>query len=350
MDIPILGTIEAGLNWPFSLLILGIVALAATAFKVVQNYVKRVPGVGSILGLGGGAGLAICVGILFIVSAIAPGGALNPETAGASSTHPGSLAATAGIASAGFDPNLYEPTSDVSFSAADAKTKNAISPSLKLYPSAKAVGERDAYTGSATPEYTVTLSSGEATKNGIQVQTFGCMWDVYADLSGYYQTIKRSLDLCRTKNVNGVNDVAVPTIYLEKFGTLSLTTSLATLTCSAGSQCSYSLVVRNTAADTYLHRVAVKFVNVANATLDSVDSGQRCEIVEVSGTQYLSFMDTIGPQGLQACSLKITRSGGSANGSFTWTGDDNFRYLESTGWNTNIRGAPVADALTVSFA
>lgn len=348
-SVPLLGDVSWGLNIPTVLIFIGVLALLA-GINLFKGLVGNLPlGSGAFLQRGG---LALAVVALLAASAMLPNGMLNGvfgETASAATPDPL------------FDSTGFEPTSTVAFSFANSYSKASASPAVKLYPSSQAVTEKAAFEGSSTPLYSGTATSGALTVTGIQVQTYGCTWDVYTDLTAYYQKIERNVNLCHAKNVLGTNTVSPPTIYMDPYGTLSNSLLGTSLTCSAGSQCTYSLTVQNSAADTTAKNVAVKFVptgttvsgaTVYNATLDSVVSGSACEIVDISGTQYVKFQNNFGPLGVQSCSVKVTRAAGSADGQFKWTTDDNFMAYGATAWNvnSNVRGATATSATTVNFA
>lgn len=336
-NVPVVGEVDPGFNWVFIVFVLGILAFAG-AIPATRKLVRGVPIIGSSL-----AGpTAVVMGIvLTLVAAFgAPGGLSFGDAAPAA-------AASDAVA---FDATTYEATSDVTFYAANAATKAAVSPAVKIYKSG--VTEKAAFEGSAVAEYSGTMSSGSLTISGIQTQTLGCTVDVALDLASYYEVIKRDINICVAKNVLGNNDIAVPTFYMEAYGTQSLSKTDTSLTCTAGTQCSYTLIVRNSAADTYLHNVAVNFTNVDSASLDSVDAGGECEIVEVSGTKYVKFTNDIGPLEIASCPLKITRATGDTDGSFYFFMDDLYQQYGATAWNTNsnVRGATVSSQATVSFA
>jgi hypothetical protein len=348
-SLPIIGSWEWGLNWGTALAVI----MAATllgAIPVTAAFVKKIPAVKWFAAFGV-LGFVVAAGAAAWVN---PGGMLH---GGTTTLAPGAIATGGGTASLGgaFDASAYEPTSKVVLSFQNYYTFGTnIAPAVKLFPSASQVTEKAAFEGTARPIYSATASSGTATFDGVQVQTIGCSVDVYADLSGYYQHVERNVFICHAKNDNGINSVYPPTISIQPYGTLSLALSATSLTCSAGSQCTYAVRVSNSAGDTTIKDVAVKFVNVVNATLDAVDTGSTsaCELVEVTGTQYLRILNDIGPNGAESCVVKITRSSGSDDGSYELTANDLFQDFGATGWNTNsnIRGATATSALGVDFA
>lgn len=345
-SLPLLGSFDIGFNMGFGLIVVGALMVLG-GFALGRAFVNKLPLVGKWLTRGGPA---LGVVVLLVASFVNVGGLLHMDGATGSVGIPGATAMAPAVSTGAFDASRYETTSKVTFTVADAADKSAQNAAIKVYKSG--VTEKAFMEGSATPEYTATASSGSATIDAIQVQTLGCKVDVGLDLSGYYQKLIRDVNICREKNLNGVNTVSPPTFYIEDAGTLSLGLTPTSLTCSAGSQCTYSLIIRNSESDAYNHRLAAKFTNVANATLDSVEAGAPCEIVDVSGTQYVKFTGDLASLGTATCNVKVTRASGSADGSWTWTLDDNFQYLGSTAWNTqsSIRGATATGATTVSFA
>lgn len=337
MEIPLIGTFE-WLSWQGAVVGLGLLLLLAVVLPQVRNLTRRIP-------LVGGASPAVAGVILLLVASVAnPGGMLYYGGSAA----PGTIADDVTFAT-----GLYEQTTDVTFTAADFEDKTALgSVSVKVYE--PGVTEKAAFEGSATPEYSGTMSSGTVTISGVQVQTLGCTVDVALDLSGYYEQIERDVNICVEKNALGNNDLSVPTFYMKDIGTLSLSDdSATTLTCTAGSQCTYNIKVSNTEDDSWVAGVAVKWVesDTEEHTLDSVDAG-ACEIVEVSSTKYVKFTGDLGPLASAACAVKITRATGDTNGGYNMTADDLFVMYGATAWNTNanLRSATATAALEVTFA
>lgn len=342
-----LGEIEVGFNLPFILLILSAVGIVAGT-TLGAKFIGKMPIIGAVATT---IGMTWGIVLLLVVAWMAPGGFLHSSDT-PTTIAPGAAAFSGGSAVAGFDPARYEPVSKVTWSIADAATKkgDSITATIKVYK--PGVAEKAGFEGSATQEYTATTTNGAATSDGIQVQTIGCRVDVVIDASGYYQKLVKDLNICRERNTQGLNSVYPPTIFIDNIGTPSLGLTPTSLTCAAGSQCSYTLVIRNTEADSVLVNLAAKFTNTANATFDSVDQGQGCELIESSnGAKYVQFSDALAT-GAASCNVKITRASGSADGAFTWTLDDQFQYLGATAFNThpNVRGATSTSALSVSFA
>lgn len=345
---PLMGEWNWGANWGTLFAALALIAAVALV-PAGAAAVRRIPVLGTFVA--GGAAIVLVVAML-AAAMVNTGGFLNGDSKATASFTPDILDTPTGTSTT-FNAALHEPTSDVTFYSSNAATRSSINAAIKIYK--PGVPEKTAVEGSATPEYSGTASSGKLELTGIQVQTLGCTVDVLYSLTSYYHFLARDQNICRAKNALATNKVSLPTVYLQEVGTLSLSKTDTSLTCTAGSQCSYVITLRNSATDKYLHRAAAKFANVANATLDSVDSGANCELVEISSTKYLVYTGpaaTIGSLGVVTCPVKITRSAGSADGSFTLTADDNFNYLGSSGWNTNsnVAGATATSATTVSFA
>lgn len=345
--IPLLGETEIGFNVGFILITIGVLAFLG-GFAATREFVKGLPYAGGWLASGGAV---LGVVMLLAASWVQPGGLLYADDSPATFVPGASAAAPAATGAANFDAALYEPVTKAIFYASDAAVPStAVNPVLSIYKTG--VAQKAAMEGTGVPLYSGTLSSGTLTIDGIQVQQYGCMFDIGVDAANYYEKIVPNVNLCRAKNANGLNTVSVPTIFLEKIGTNSLSLTATSLTCSAGSTCTYSLVVRNSVADTKLANIAVKFVNTANATLDSVVTGSACELIDSSGTQYVKISADLGSLESRTCNVQITRAAGSADGSWKWTMDDLFQYNGATGWNTNsnTRGAGATAATTVTFA
>lgn len=346
-SLPLLGEFDVGFNWAFGLILIGILA-AATGIAAGRALVKRIPVAGGMLTTGGPI-----LGILLLLTAswINPGGLLNGDDTVTIVPSAGAVSATSAAAVVGFDSARYESVSKAIFYGADAAVPStAVNPVLSLYK--PGVTEKAAMEGTGIPLYSGTLSSGTLTIDGIQVQQYGCTFDIGVDAANYYEQVVRNVNLCREKNANGLNTVSVPTIFLKKIGTASLSLTGTSLTCSAGSTCTYSVVVRNSVADTAIAGVAVKFHTATNATLDSIVSGSACELVEVSSTQYIVFQAELGSLDSKTCNVQITRASGSADGTYKLTMDDMWLVNGATAWNTNsnTRGASATSATTVTFA
>lgn len=276
-----------------------------------------------------------------------PEGALHPGGAG---NAPQTGAVVAPTSPGTFNAFAYEPTSDVTLSVIDANTFAGFTATAKIYPAGQ--DPSAVVLGTAVPRYSTTLTSGTGTLSGVQVQTIGCSEDIYTDASGYYQTITPAVNLCVAKNTNDNNDIAPPSLLQKAIGTVSMAKTDTSLTCSAGSSCTYTIIVRNSADHTYIEDPAVQFTNVANATLDSVDS-TNCQLQVINGVSYVTGVGhtEIGPLGTWSCTIHAGRAAGSSGGSFTLTTDDLFQDYKATAFPTSsvIRSASSASA-TVTFA
>lgn len=330
-----LGDLDPGMNWGTVLAafaILGIMAMVAGT----AGFVKSIPIVGPFIGK---FALVVVVGSLLAMTAVNPGGFFKADATGAPA------------ATASFAAGVYESTSDLTVYASDEVTRAALTPSASLYK--PGVAEKAAIDSTGIPELApVTLVAGKGTFEGVPVQTLGCKLDVAYSLSAYYEVVQRDIFSCREANDNGIVKVSAPPAYLRKIGTPSLAPSAATLTCANGATCSYVVKLDNSVEKTFLHQPAVKFVGTS-MTLDSVDAGANCELVDIQGTQYLKFTGTsekLGGLTTAGCPVKVTRTGATA--SFNLTADDLFQQYAATSFvtNGNINSATATSVYSVTVS
>lgn len=330
------GPLSSWAFWAFVVLVVGLASMVA----ITKPLVGRLPIGGAIFAKSGFA--------LAVISAIAlvgfnTGGFFHADSAMPSASIGGATDAT-------FSASAFQPISDITFYAANAANHTAINPAIQVYGAGDAT-EKEAVEGTGDPLVTLSMTSGKVLYEGYQAQTYGCQVDVHMALSGYYERLAAGLDVCREKNANDNSAVSVPTLDMENIGTLSLATSDATLTVAEGSTASYSLLVRNTEDDSYLHDVAVKVHSTTNMTINSVTSG-ACELVEIQSTQYIKLKNSIGPLGTETCVLSVTYADGSTDGEMQLIGDDLFGRYGATAFvtNTQIESAAATATKTVTAA
>lgn len=353
--------------WAFGGAVVGVALVGLHLLK--PNFVgKRAAAFGLVLLVGGPLAL-----VMFNEGGfVATGGPQTASIAAGLSPAPGVAAAAAPTSSA-YDSSLYWPTSDLTFSFADAYKHWTINPSIDIFTTCSAQAstcaptEKMAVEGSATPYYSsLAATGGKVTQTGWSVSTLSCALSVHVDLANYYEALvpipspaDGNINACAPRDGQShTTAVSIPQLTMKGIGAFDITGAGTSLTCSAGTDCIYGLQIKNSNATGYLEHVAVEVGTLTNATINSIDSttasfcslglnpnGKQEIVVTINGGE-------IGPLGYVQCNIHVSRASGSSGGSFVLTADDLYEQYDAPSYvtNTNIRNAAASSALTVSFA